>query len=75
MGTPENEPMLLTISYGKGRIFHTLLGHGPVAMSGIGFQVTLQRGTEWAGTGKVTLPAPKAEDLPVDKAKLRPMPK
>jgi uncharacterized protein len=74
-GTTENEAILLTISYGKGRVFHTLLGHGALAMSGIGFQVTLQRGTEWAATGKVTLPLPKAEDLPLDKAKLRPMPK
>jgi type 1 glutamine amidotransferase len=72
-GTGEIEPILMTIAFGKGRVFHTVLGHGPLAMSGYGFQVTLQRGTEWAATGKVTLPAPKPEDLPADKAAMRAM--
>jgi hypothetical protein len=44
-------------------------------MAGLGFQVTLQRGAEWAATGKVTLPAPKAEALRADKAAMHPMPK
>jgi hypothetical protein len=70
-GTGENEPILMTIRYGKGRVFHTVLGHGPQAMSGLGFQVTLQRGAEWAATGEVTLPPPTAEDLPADKAAIR----
>jgi uncharacterized protein len=74
-GTTEHEPILMTISFGQGRVFHTVLGHGPLAMSGIGFQVTTQRGTEWAATGKVTLPVPEASQLPADKAVLRPMPK
>ncbi|MCX6903100.1 MAG: ThuA domain-containing protein [Verrucomicrobia bacterium] len=74
-GTGKNEPILMTISYGKGRIFHTVLGHGPSAMAGLGFQVTLQRGAEWAATGNVTLLAPKPEDLPADKAALRAPPK
>jgi uncharacterized protein len=74
-GTTEQEPILMTISFGQGRVFHTVLGHGPLAMSGIGFQVTTQRGTEWAATGKVTLPAPDPKQLPAEKAVLRPMPK
>ena len=74
-GTTENEPILMAIAYGKGRVFHSVLGHDARSMSGLGFQVTLQRGTEWAATGQVTLPAPKAEELPADKAALRPMPK
>ncbi|MDP8244856.1 MAG: HEAT repeat domain-containing protein [Candidatus Hinthialibacter antarcticus] len=53
--TNENEPLLFTIEYGKGRIFHTALGHDVYAMRCIGFAFTLQRGTEWAATGKVTL--------------------
>ncbi len=65
----------MTISYGRGRVFHTVLGHGPQAMSGVGFQVTTQRGTEWAATGEVTLPLPKAEVMPSEKAVLRPLPK
>lgn len=70
-GTEENEPILMTITFGNGRIFHTVLGHGPQSMSGLGFQVTLQRGTEWAATGNVTLPPPNPEELPADKAALR----
>jgi len=53
-GTGENEPLLMTIDYGKGRVFHTALGHDVEAMKCVGFIVTLQRGTEWAATGKVT---------------------
>ena len=70
-GTGEHEPILMVIDYGKGRVFHTVLGHGPHAMSGVGFQVTLIRGTEWAATGSVTYPAPSAEQLPADKAAMR----
>lgn len=61
-GTGEQEPILFTISYGKGRVFHTVLGHDVVNMEGVGFIVTLQRGTEWAATGKVTQKVP--EDFP-----------
>lgn len=73
-GTGEIEPILMTISYGKGRVFHDVLGHGPNSMVDIGFQVTLQRGTEWAATGKVTLPAPKPEEMAADKVVERQLP-
>jgi type 1 glutamine amidotransferase len=52
-GTGEHEPILFTISHGKGRVFHTTLGHDLTAMSCAGFAATLQRGAEWAATGKV----------------------
>jgi len=52
--THRDEPILLALTYGKGRIFHTTEGHDVVAMSSPDFVVTLQRGTEWAATGKVT---------------------
>ena len=50
-----HEPMIMTISYGKGRVFHTPMGHADYSMKCIGFQDTLRRGTEWAATGKVTI--------------------
>jgi type 1 glutamine amidotransferase len=66
-GSGHDEPMLLALRYGKGRIFHTTLGHDPPAMQCVGFMVTLQRGAEWAATGKVTqkVPAdfPKADQV------------
>jgi type 1 glutamine amidotransferase len=58
-GTKAHEPMIWTVSYGKGRVFHTPMGHDANAMKCWGFAGTITRGTEWAATGKVTLPLPK----------------
>ncbi len=55
----KNEPILLALDFGKGRIFHTTLGHGAISFEGVGFISTLLRGTEWAASGKVTIPLPK----------------
>jgi type 1 glutamine amidotransferase len=61
-GSGRDEPSLMTIAFGKGRVFHTTLGHNAgediVAQKCVGFIVTLQRGTEWAATGKVTQKVP-----------------
>jgi len=69
--TKEQEPMLMVIPFGQGRVFHTTLGHAIEAVNGLGFQVTLARGTEWAATGRVTLPTPKAGELAVERAAVR----
>lgn len=57
-GSGRDEPMLMALTYGKGRIFHTAMGHDVNALSCVGFVVTLQRGAEWAATGEVTQKIP-----------------
>ena len=57
-GTGHDEPMLITILFGKGRVFNTTLGHDINALSSVDFVVTFQRGAEWAATGKVTVKVP-----------------
>ena len=61
-GSGRHEPMIFTIEYGKGRVFHTPMGHGNDSQECVGFITTLTRGAEWAATGKVTLPIP--DDFP-----------
>lgn len=70
-GSGKHEPMLFTIDFGKGRVFHTPMGHGNDSQECVGFITTLIRGTEWAATGKVTTPIPS--DFPTaDKTSHRP---
>jgi type 1 glutamine amidotransferase len=57
-GTGHDEPSLVVVSFGKGRVFHTMMGHDVAALSCVGFATTLQRGTEWAATGRVTQKVP-----------------
>ncbi|MCE9544914.1 MAG: ThuA domain-containing protein [Planctomycetia bacterium] len=57
-GRDVDEPMLMVLDYGKGRVFHTPMGHADYSMKCAGFTTALQRGTEWAATGKVTIPIP-----------------
>lgn len=76
-GTGEHEPVMMAIAYGKGRVFHHTLGHVGatqkepiVAMNSVDYTVLLQRGTEWAATGSVSIPVPK--DFPTaDRTSIR----
>lgn len=59
-GTGENEPMILVRNHGKGRVFHTPLGHvwkgnlpSQASHNDPQFRGLFVRGTEWAATGKV----------------------
>lgn len=60
-GSGEHEPMIFTVTYGKGRVFHTPMGHSPETMHCVGFITTLVRGCEWAATGDV-----KSGEVPKD---------
>jgi type 1 glutamine amidotransferase len=57
-------PVEWVVSYGKGRIYNSSLGHlwsgeiYPNAYRCVGFQTTLIRAVEWAATGAVTHPVP-----------------
>jgi hypothetical protein len=59
-GTDRDEPILLVVQFGRGRIFHTTLGHDVNAISSVDFVTTLQRGVEWAATGSVTQKVPSS---------------
>ena len=62
-GSGEQEPMVVVTEHGHGRVFHCAMGHDEKSMAGLGFQTLMLRGTEWAATGKVTVPIP--ENWPV----------
>lgn len=62
--TDRHEPVLMVLNYGKGKVFHTTLGHDALSFESVGFQVSFLRGVEWAATGKVTQDIP--EDFPTE---------
>ena len=57
-GSNHYEPMVLWRNYGKGRVFHCVIGHFDYSMECVGFITLLQRGAEWAVTGAVTQAIP-----------------
>lgn len=61
-GTGRHEPALMVLNYGKGRVYHNIMGHIDYSVNCVGFITTMLRGTEWAATGKVTQEIP--EDFP-----------
>ncbi len=58
-GQGRHEPMMMTIHYGLGRVFHTTLGHLNESQMCQGFKVVFQRAAEWVATGQVTQEVPK----------------
>lgn len=66
-------PVEWVVSYGKGRVYNSSLGHlwsgetYPEAYRCTGFQTTLIRAVEWVATGAVTHPIP--DDFPSEDAK------
>jgi uncharacterized protein len=61
-GSGRHEPTMMTIDFGKGRVFHSTLGHADYSFECVGFQTLFLRGTEWAATGEVTIAVP--DDFP-----------
>lgn len=63
-GTGEHEPMIWWVACGKGRVFTTVMGHvggnDTRSIRCVGFITVMNRGCEWAATGKVTLPIPES---------------
>jgi uncharacterized protein len=47
------EPLVFTLNYGQGRVFHEAFGHDGKALKNPSVQKIIQRGCEWAATGKV----------------------
>jgi len=61
--TGQMEPNMMVLTHGKGRVFHTTLGHADYSMLERGFYTILQRGTEWAATGDVKVCAAVPADF------------
>lgn len=47
------EPLVFTLQYGQGRVFHETFGHDGKAIKHASVQKIIQQGCEWAATGKV----------------------
>ena len=64
-GTQRHWPVEWVISYGKGRVYNSSMGHlwrgeiYPQAYRCVGFQTTMIRATEWLATGKVEYRVPE----------------
>lgn len=53
--TDKHEAMVWIAKYGKGRVYHNVMGHDVEAMkSSDGFRTLMVRGVEWAATGEVS---------------------
>jgi len=49
----KTEPLVFTLSYGRGRCVHNAFGHDRKALMNPHVQRIIRRGVEWAATGKV----------------------
>ena len=58
----QNNPVIWTNTYGKGRVFVPFIGHGIDTLRRVEFVTMLVRGTELACTGQVTIPAPDIQE-------------
>ncbi len=49
----KTEALAFAVEYGKGRVFHETFGHDGKAVRNPSVEKLIQRGSEWAATGKV----------------------
>jgi len=49
----KTEPLAFIFQYGQGRVFHETFGHDGKALENATVRTLIQRGCEWAATGKV----------------------
>lgn len=49
----QTEPLAFIVEYGQGRVFHETFGHDGKALLNPAVQKLIQRGCQWAATGKV----------------------
>ena len=50
----KTEPLVFTLEYGKGRVFHNAYGHDAKPIKTPAVVKLMVRGSQWAATGKVT---------------------
>ncbi|MDO5113245.1 MAG: ThuA domain-containing protein [Planctomycetia bacterium] len=58
------EPVLMTIAYHQGRVFHITYGHAGTQCRSVAFIAPFVRGVQWAALGLVTIPVPP--DMPAE---------
>jgi len=61
--TGADEPMAFVLTYGKGRVFHTALGHDVRAIQAPGTAELIRRGAAWAA-GREPAPLTAAQRVP-----------
>jgi type 1 glutamine amidotransferase len=58
VGTGANEPLVYTVTYGKGRVFVSLLGHDVSSAALSDTLLLVGRGALWAAKSRIALPIP-----------------
>ncbi len=63
-GMDQDQPLVWTSQFGKGRVYCFTLGHGPDTLQYDAVTSLMVRGAEWAASGQVTIPlTDKAKDF------------
>ena len=63
-GSGQEEPIVWTNHYGRGRVFFTTLGHDAMAFHQTGMRDVVSKGVEWAAAGSA-IPCPVTAAAPI----------